>query len=75
MLSQKMLVTKNAVVREFRLSMFRILEKVAHRSTVALGVVREMADRRCARSRDAPIDCRPNLLLRKDLSICNMLQI
>jgi hypothetical protein len=31
---------------------------------VALAVVREIADRRCARSRDAPIrDYRPNLLL------------
>jgi hypothetical protein len=30
-------------------------KKVAQRSTVALAVVREIADRRCARSRDAPI--------------------
>jgi hypothetical protein len=35
--------------------MFRSLEKVAQRSTVGLAVVREIADRRCARSRDAPI--------------------
>jgi hypothetical protein len=43
----------------------RSLEKVIQRSTVALVVVREIAD----------LDCRPNMLLRKDLSICNMLQI
>jgi hypothetical protein len=35
--------------------MFRSLEKVAQRSTVGLAVVREIADRRCARSRDAPL--------------------
>jgi hypothetical protein len=33
----------------------RSLEKVAQRSTVALAVVCEIADQRCARSRDAPI--------------------
>jgi hypothetical protein len=32
----------------------RNLEKGIHHSTVALPVVREIADRRCARSRDAP---------------------
>jgi hypothetical protein len=31
------------------------LEKVAQRSTVTLAVVREIADRSCAPSRDAPI--------------------
>jgi hypothetical protein len=36
-------------------SVFEGLEKVAQRSTVAVGVVREIVDRRCARSRDTPI--------------------
>jgi hypothetical protein len=35
--------------------MFRSLEKVAQRFTVAFAVVREIFNRRCARPRDAPI--------------------
>jgi hypothetical protein len=45
----------------------RSLEKVAQRSTVALAVVREVADRGARTLAMRRLDWRPNLLLRKDL--------
>jgi hypothetical protein len=53
----------------------RSLEEVAQRSIVALAKVREIADRRCARSRDAPIRLPTKSASTKRLFVCNMLQI